>query len=93
MPVMNLMKEAENSRTPTMISKLIALALVGVPRTSQLKQETIGLIQKRAVTKKMKKNMGLRARWNTRTNLKMNWTIVLIALATMKISDFDIQIS
>ena len=52
---MNPMKETED-RPPTMISKLIAPALVGVPRTSQLKQETIGLIQKRAVTKK-KKNM------------------------------------
>ena len=88
---MNPMKETEN-KILTMISKVIAPALVGVPRTSQLKQETIGLIQKRAVTKKKKKK-GLRARWNTRTNLKMNWTIVLIALAMMKVSDFDIQIS
>ena len=55
---MNPMKEMED-RPPTMISKLIAPALVGVPQMSQLKQETIGLIQKRAVMKKMKKNMGL----------------------------------
>jgi len=53
-PVMNPMKETEN-RTPNL--KVTALALAGMARTSQLKQETTGLIQKRVTAKKTR--MGL----------------------------------
>ena len=49
---MNLMKVMVN-RTLTMDSKATTPALVGVPQTSQLKQEMTGFIQKRAVAKKM----------------------------------------
>ena len=79
------------NRNPTMSLGVTALALAGVARTSQLKQETIVLIQ----TKKM--SMGPRARQtHVRTNLniaKLVRKMVLIAIATMKMSDFDIQVS
>ena len=79
------------NRNPTMSLGVTALALAGVARTSQLKQETIVLIR----TKKM--SMGPQARQtHVRTNLniaKLVRKMVLIAIATMKMSDFDIQVS
>ena len=55
---MGLMKMV--NRILTMDSKATTPALVGVLRTSQLKQEMTGFIQKRAVVKKM--SMGLQER-------------------------------